>query len=264
MDFDFPLILMIAVTVTGVVWLLDIAFFSKRRKADESEHAVIEYSKSFFPMLFLVFFLRSFLYEPFQIPSGSMIPTLKVGDYILVNKFSYGVRMPVFKKKLFDIGEPKRGDVVVFFPPNIDKYYIKRLIGVPGDKVQYINHELFINGEKIKYEQLGADELIEYGGQLGQRCSYKNDTYQVVKEYLGDQPHIMQKCEMPTRLSTNGSWTVPEGHFFMMGDNRDNSKDGRVFGMVPEENLVGRAFAIWMHWPELASLPSFSRSGFIQ
>ena len=263
MDFDFPLILMIAVAVSGVIWLLDIFVFSKKRDADDHEPILIEYSKSFFPVLFLVFFLRSFLFEPFQIPSGSMIPTLKVGDFILVNKFSYGVRMPVFQKKLFDVGEPERGDVVVFFPPNVDKYYIKRLIGVPGDKVRIDNHVLFINGAAVKYEALSDEELVEFKEILGTACGFSG-TNQIVKEHLGENPHYVQKCSQPSRISNSGSWTVPEDQYLMMGDNRDNSSDGRIFGMVPEENLVGRAFAIWMHWPELTSVPSFSRTGAIQ
>jgi signal peptidase I len=263
MDFDFPLILMVAVAVTGLIWLLDFFVLSKKREAEAAEPAIVEYSKSFFPMLFLVFFLRSFLYEPFQIPSGSMIPTLQVGDYILVNKYSYGVRMPVFRTKLFNVSEPERGDVVVFFPPNIDKYYIKRLVGLPGDKVQYINHELFINGEKAEYAELTTAEKVEIEHVDGQLCSYQGHTFEVVKERLGEKEHYMQKCTLPTYLSRNGTWTVPEGHYFMMGDNRDNSKDSRAWHSVPEANLVGKAFAVWMHWPELASLPSFERSGFI-
>lgn len=265
MDIDLPLILMIAVGVTGVIWLLDIVFFARKRQKDADEPAVIEYSKSFFPVLFLVFFLRSFLVEPFQIPSGSMIPTLQVGDYIAVNKFAYGVRMPVFRTKLFDVSEPERGDVVVFFPPNEQRYFIKRLVGMPGDKVQIINHELIINGQRQSYTPLTPQELgLIPGGEDLQICSYRGDRFEVVKETLGNAEHLIQKCSLPTRISANGSWTVPQGHYFMMGDNRDNSKDSRVWGAVPEENLVGKAFAIWMHWPELSSLPSFSRSGSIE
>lgn len=265
MDIDLPLILMIAVTVTGVIWLLDIFVLARKREQEAQEPALVEYSKSFFPVLFLVFFLRSFLIEPFQIPSGSMIPTLQVGDYIAVNKFSYGVRMPVFRVKLFDVSEPKRGDVVVFFPPNEERYFIKRLVGLPGDKIRYVNHELFINDEKQSYEELTEAELAEVpGSEEVKLCSYRGDVLKVVKETLGEKVHNMQKCTQPSRVSTNGSWVVPEGHYFMMGDNRDNSRDSRFWGAVPEKNLVGKAFAVWMHWPELASLPSFSRSGKIQ
>ncbi|WP_053980190.1 signal peptidase I [Marinagarivorans algicola] len=265
MDIDLPLILMIAVALTGVVWLLDIVVFSRKRREESAEPAIVEYSKSFFPVLFLVFFLRSFLVEPFQIPSGSMIPTLQVGDYIAVNKFAYGVRMPVFRTKLFNVSEPERGDAVVFFPPNEERYFIKRLVGLPGDKIQIINHELVINGEKQIYTELTAEELAKVpGSETEQLCSYHGDTYQVVKETLGEATHLIQKCTLPTRVSASGSWTVPAGHYFMMGDNRDNSTDSRVWGMVPEANLVGKAFAVWMHWPELASLPSFSRSGAIE
>lgn len=265
MDIDLPLILMVAVTVTGVIWLLDIFVFSKKRESEDREPALVEYSKSFFPVLFLVFFLRSFLVEPFQIPSGSMIPTLQVGDYIAVNKFSYGVRMPVFRTKLFGVSEPKRGDVVVFFPPGEERYFIKRLIGLPGDRIRYVNHELYVNGEKAGYQDLTEEELAEIPGSEQVRlCSYKGDVFKVVKESIGEKVHTMQKCTQPSRLSTDGSWVVPEGKYFMMGDNRDNSKDSRVWGAVPEKNLVGKAFAIWMHWPELASMPSFSRAGAIE
>ena len=265
MDIDLPLILMVAVTVTGVIWLLDIFVFARKREKEAREPALVEYSKSFFPVLFLVFFLRSFLVEPFQIPSGSMIPTLQVGDYIAVNKFSYGVRMPVFRTKLFNVTEPKRGDVVVFFPPNEDRYFIKRLVGLPGDGIRYVNHELFINGEKQQYDELTAEELAEVPGSEEEKlCSYRGDVLKVVKETLGEKVHNVQKCTQPSSVSINGSWVVPEGHYFMMGDNRDNSRDSRVWGAVPEKNLVGKAFAVWMHWPELASLPSFSRSGAIQ
>ena len=265
MDIDLPLILMIAVAVTGVLWLIDILFLARKRDKEASEPAVVEYSKSFFPVLFLVFFLRSFLVEPFQIPSGSMIPTLQIGDYIAVNKFAYGVRMPVFRTKLFNVSEPKRGDVVVFFPPGEERYFIKRLVGLPGDSISYINHELIINGVKQQYGELSADELAQIpGNDEPQLCSYSGDIYAVVQEMLGEKSHNIQKCTLPSRLSINGSWVVPEGHYFMMGDNRDNSKDSREWGFVPEENLVGKAFAVWMHWPELASLPSFTRGGLIK
>lgn len=266
MDIDLPLILMIAVAVTGSIWLLDVLVLAKKRAKDNPEPAMVEYSKSFFPVLFLVFFLRSFLVEPFQIPSGSMIPTLQVGDYIAVNKFAYGVRMPVFGTKLFNVSKPARGDVVVFFPPNEDRYFIKRLIGLPGDKIQYVNHELFINGVKQQYADLTPEELARIpNSDVPQPCGYrKGDEFKVVKESIGDVSHNIRKCTMPSHLSVNGTWVVPDNHYFMMGDNRDESSDGRVWGFVPDENLVGKAFAIWMHWRELASLPSFSRAGLIE
>jgi signal peptidase I len=265
MDIDLPLILMIAVLVTGIIWLVDALLFAGKRDSEAREPTLVEYSKSFFPVLFLVFFLRSFLVEPFQIPSGSMIPTLQIGDYIAVNKFSYGVRLPVFRIKLFNISKPKRGDVVVFFPPNERRYFIKRLVGLPGDRIRYVNHELFINDEKQTYTDLTPEELAQVpDSQEPKLCSFRGDVQVVVKETLGEKVHNMQKCTQPSRLSANGSWEVPAGHYFMMGDNRDNSKDSRVWGSVPEENLVGKAFAVWMHWPELASFPNFSRSGFIR
>ncbi len=288
MDINLPLILFIAVVGTGVVWLIDIIFFqSKRRLAikaadsqfpditdeqkegDEkyiaamiavaTEPPVVEYSKSFFPVLLLVFVLRSFVIEPFQIPSESMVPTLEVGDFILVNKFIYGIRLPLVRTKVLSITEPDRGDVMVFFPPNETRYFIKRVIGLPGDTVRVTNNTLFVNGKKM--EQTLAYE----DNRSGDRCERidRNFNYVVVHEKLNDMTHFMRKCESPRRQYSDRVWEVPEGHYFMMGDNRDNSSDSRVWGTVPQERIVGKAFAIWMHWESFLSVPSFSRVGTI-
>lgn len=287
-----PLILMVLVVFTGLAWLVDILFFAKARrvraanvsaqfdglsednkKSDEKylsamaaaskEPVVIEYSKSFFPVLALVFVLRSFIIEPFQIPSESMVPTLEVGDFIVVNKFSYGIRLPVFRKKIIDIGEPKRGDVVVFFPPHEDRYFIKRLVGLPGDKISYIDNVLYINGEEAEREFLHYDKSNKYGRD----SCYSN--FIIYKETIGDNTHISRRCEQPVRIDRQNTWVVPEGHYFMMGDNRDNSADSRAWykkgkpaPFVPDENIVGKAFGIWMHWRD--GLPSFSRAGKIE
>jgi signal peptidase I len=264
-DIDLPLILMIAVAVMGAIWLFDWLFLAKRRQEGAREPWPVEYSKSLFPVVFLVFFLRSFVVEPFQIPSGSMIPTLQVGDFIAVNKFAYGIKAPVFRKTLIPVGKPERGDVVVFFPPNETRYFIKRLIGLPGDQITYINHQLFVNGAPTEYKALTEGELAAIPfHEANQVCSYQGDTYQVVYEKLGVDWHRMQKCPLPSYLSAKGSWTVPAGEYFMMGDNRDNSKDSRVWGSVPEENLVGKAFAVWMYFPSISALPSFERNGAIE
>lgn len=286
MDINLPLILFIAVVGTGVVWLIDIIFFqSKRRLAikavdsqfpgitdeqkedDEkylaamvavaAEPSVVEYSKSFFPVLLLVFVLRSFVIEPFQIPSESMVPTLEVGDFILVNKFIYGIRLPLVRTKVLSITEPDRGDVMVFFPPNETRYFIKRVIGLPGDTVRLTDNTLYVNDKKM--EQTFAYE----DNRSGDRCARvpRNFNYVVVHEKLDDMTHFMRKCESPRRQHSDNVWEVPEGHYFMMGDNRDNSSDSRVWGTVPQERIVGKAFAIWMHWESFLSVPSFSRVG---
>ena len=294
MDFDLPLILFIAVAATGLGWVLDWWLNSAKRKAAiatveaqfthldtdqkkqneayiaassaaKSQPAWAEYSQSFFPVLALVFVLRSFLIEPFQIPSGSMIPTLEVGDYIAVNKFAYGIRLPILKTKIIPIGEPKRGDVVVFFPPHDKRYFIKRLIGMPGDTIRYSNNVLYVNGEEIKQEFIET-RVPPYAapGESPSMCFQYNSQYSVVTELLGDTPHIMQKCNHPSQLSIEGTYVVPAGHYFMMGDNRDNSLDSRAWGMVPDKNIVGKAFAVWLHWPHVTDMPSFSSVGVIK
>lgn len=279
MDIDFPLILVILVFGSGLIWMLDAIFLAPgRRRAmhglqskypqwDEegsveahkyqeqvaetaSEPVVVEYAKSFFPVLLVVFVLRSFLVEPFQIPSSSMVPTLQVGDYILVNKYTYGIRLPVLRTKVLALNEPQRGDVMVFFPPHMnDTYFIKRVVGLPGDTVTYRNKALYVNGEPLEREALA--ELPQ-----------GNSRYEIGLEVLGDANHLMQVDAM--RPARDFSLVVKPGHYFMMGDNRDNSSDSRVWGQVPEKDIVGKAFAIWMHWDSLFSIPSFSRVGGIE
>lgn len=257
MDINFPLILALLVFISGLIWLADIVILAPRRRANKDsldtvrEPLYVEYSKSFFPVLFVVFVLRSFIVEPFQIPSPSMVPTLEVGDFILVNKFTYGIRLPVIRTKVVNINQPKRGDVMVFFPPHEKRYFIKRVVGLPGDTITYRNNQLFINGEKI------AEELQA-------RLPVSRPQYEIYQETLGGVEHQTIKSLNPLRHGANASYTVPEGHYFMMGDNRNNSSDSRVWGTVPEENIVGKAFAIWMHWEGLLSLPSFSRVGGIK
>jgi signal peptidase I len=255
MDVNFPLILVVAVFVSGCIVLLDRFWLSKIRSATTVEPAIVEYSKSFFPVLFIVLVLRSFIAEPFQIPSGSMIPTLEVGDFILVNKFTYGLRLPVIRNKVANINDPKRGDVMVFFPPHRKQYFIKRITGLPGDKINYVDNELFVNGEKVS-ESLQA------------RLPASQPSYELFTEKLGDTDHKTRKEIAFSEAYYNPqfvrNYTVPAGHYFMMGDNRNNSSDSRVWGPVPEANIVGKAFAIWMHWEGFKSLPSFSRAGFIQ
>jgi signal peptidase I len=279
MDIDFPLILVVLVFGSGIVWLFDHLFLAPGRqralaelqqaypdwgKEDSPQHReyekrsetvgreplVVEYSRSFFPVLFIVFVLRSFLVEPFQIPSSSMVPTLLVGDYILVNKFTYGIRLPVVRTKVFEMNEPRRGDVMVFFPPHLnDTYFIKRVVGLPGDRIRYIDKKLYINGEEVSQELLA-------------QLPPSRPRYRLKAEQLGESPHEVQNDML--RRNDDFSLTVKPGHYFMMGDNRDNSSDSRVWGQVPERDIVGKAFAIWMHWDSFFSMPSFQRVGSIQ
>ena len=247
---DFALILVIATAVTGVVWLIDSLAFAARRRAAAEDPAVpdpvvVEYAKSFFPVLLIVLVLRSFVFEPFRIPSGSMMPTLLTGDFIFVNKFSYGLRLPVLNTKFLDVGEVERGDVVVFrYPPDPSMNYIKRVVGLPGDMIEYARaeKELTINGVQVPIEPIG-----DYPDQ---------PQSMLVRETLGSQVH--EALWITYRDGPGGTYRVPEGHYFMMGDNRDNSEDSRFpdkVGFVPEENLVGRAVVVWMSWQ------SFSEGG---
>jgi len=221
-----------------------------RVAAKAREPVLVEYARSFFPVLLVVFVLRSFLVEPFQIPSSSMVPTLEVGDYILVNKYTYGIRLPVIRTKVLALNNPQRGDVVVFFPPHMnDTYFIKRVVGLPGDTVEYRNKQIFVNGEWVEREP-AAEQFAQSSHNITGR------------ESLGESEHLMQVDTR--RPSSDFSVVVRPGHYFMMGDNRDNSSDSRVWGQVSEKDIVGKAFAIWMHWDTLVSLPSFSRVGAIE
>jgi len=248
MNIDFELILFIAVVVSGIIWLIDIMLFAgdraasnkrRRESKQKKEPVLVEYARAFFPVLLIVLLLRSFLVEPFRIPSGSMIPTLHVGDFILVNKFKYGIRLPVIDLKVIDVDTPKRGDVVVFrYPRSPEVDYIKRVVGVPGDKIRYFNKKLYINGVELKQTVDGPYDTECYG--LPGSAAFR------IKEISPEVTHDIIQCrdrrEVPMEVS------VPEGQYFVMGDNRDNSSDSRVWGMVPEANLVGKAFMIWMSW----------------
>ncbi len=243
MDLNFELILTVIFLISGLFWLLN------KLVVRQTEGAV-EFVASLAPVLGLVLVLRSFVIEPFQIPSSSMVPTLKVGDFILVSKWTYGIRLPVLRNKIIEIDSPQRGDVMVFFPPHEERYFIKRVIGLPGDEIHVLDGVLYINGDKMSQKVL-QDEIAAPRSV-------------VMTEDLGSLEHAMQRRMVPTRLSQNFTAVVPEGHYFMMGDNRDNSSDSRVWGPVPEERIVGKAFARWMFWDKFLSLPSFDRVGNIQ
>ena len=277
MNFDFPLFLVLACLVTGGIWLADAILFAPRRKRLAQEPAVaggarleadgastgykepllVEYSRSFFPVILIVLLLRSFVVEPFRIPSGSMMPTLLVGDFILVNKFAYGLRWPVLNKKFVENGDPERGDVMVFrFPrePSVD--YIKRVVGVPGDEIQYHDKTLYVNGEPALQTPAGKYLGVGAGAGMTNTDLRLEDLTGIEHRILVDPKWPDYKCKPYAALAGGGALRVPEGHYFVMGDNRDNSNDGRCWGFVPEENLVGKAFAIWMNWDtELDGVP---------
>lgn len=238
--------LALASIVSGVVWL---AHRLIKGKTDPDKlPTTVEYARSFFPIFLIVLLLRAFLVEPFRIPSGSMMPTLLVGDFILVNKFAYGIRPPVWNKKIIDIADPERGDVIVFrYPENPSIDYIKRVVGVPGDKIAYYNKVLYINDKRIELEPLGVYQ-----------AGFPN--LKRFKERLDDVEHdILVNVMYPA-----GDFvvTVPENSYFVLGDNRDNSRDSRFWGFVPDENLVGEAFMIWMNW-QWGQWPKWSRIGTI-
>ncbi len=252
----FNLILTALTVITGVAWLLDKFWLAKRRKAAHGEDAqpgaVFEFFRGLFPVIVAVFVVRSFLFEPFRIPSGSMIPTLHVGDFILVNKFSYGLRCPVGSCKLVDTGEPKRGDVVVFkYPKDPSQDFIKRVIGTPGDQIRYAGKVLTVNGQTVALT--GPDAYV-YTDERGQ----VHDTERSVEDFGGVKHEILMEPESPPR---DFEFTVPAGQYFMMGDNRDGSSDSRYWGTVPEANLKGRATVIWMSWNGAKLRPEFSRIG---
>ncbi|QEP44195.1 signal peptidase I [Ectothiorhodospiraceae bacterium BW-2] len=246
MNFDFPAFLVLFTAMTGLIWLLDVKVWAPKRRQRSSatgqplkEPALVEMSRSFFPVILIVLLIRSFVAEPFRIPSGSMMPTLLVGDFILVNKFAYGIRLPVLNQKIIDIGDPKVGDIIVFrYPedPTID--YIKRVVGVAGDRVAYRNKQLYVNGELLPQESLGR--YIGRGGGAMMTGAWHQ------REMINGKEHDI--LVMPSPPIFNFETVVPADSYFVMGDNRDNSRDSRFWGVVPDENLIGKAFMIWMNW----------------
>ena len=295
---NFSLLLFLATVVTGIYWVAErLYFWPRRRKAAAALDASVlarraerdsngiakldlevspeargrvlmqpwwlDWTAGLFPVIAIVFVLRSFLFEPFKIPSGSMIPTLMIGDLILVNKFTYGVRLPVINKKIIDAGSPERGDVMVFrYPPQPNLDYIKRVVGVPGDEVAYLNKRLTINGQPVE-----TSKLPDFFDKDEMRY------FQQFEEKIGDKPHrLLNNANVPAfiqgasnfayrencRYSVEGvSCKVPEGHYFVMGDNRDNSLDSRYWGFVPDENIVGKAFFVWMNFGDLQRIGGF-------
>ena len=270
--FDLELILLVGVLLTGIIWLAEKFFLGDKHQnpskkfCDTSDGQgtdqvvnksyrgawYVETSKSFFPILFIVLVLRSFVAEPFRIPSGSMMPTLLHGDFILVNKFAYGIRLPVLHTKILDVGSPQRGDVVVFrFPKDPSDDYIKRVIGLPGDHIVYKDKVLFINGKRVdqiikeRYQGTGTNSMMN--GAVVLHENIESVRHDILVNY--------------SRFNAAGEFSVPDNHYFVMGDNRDHSSDSRVWGVVPEGNLVGRAFLIWMNWDFSGRKFNFERIG---
>ncbi len=246
MSINLALILTLLTAFTGAVVAYDKFYLRKRNSDSGGEtngvlNTIIDYSRSFFPVLLFVLVIRSFIFEPFRIPSGSMMPTLLQGDYIFVKKYSFGLRLPVLDKKIIETGEPERGDVVVFrLPSEPSINYIKRVIGLPGDEIVYEGHRLTVNGELIAVTR---DADLPNASAAARYI-----------EQLGDRKHAIIVTN-PRNAMRDGKFTVPDGHYFMMGDNRDNSRDSRFIGAIPETHLVGEAVRIWMHmdgleWPE--------------
>lgn len=289
---NFALILFVLLVITGVIWAFDLLILSRRRRdsltralevfdaqnnADQSARSGleanllrqptwVEYSGSFFPVIALVFILRSFLFEPFKIPSESMLPTLYIGDLILVNKFTYGVRLPILGTKVVDLGNPQRGDVMVFkYPRDPSQNYIKRVVGVPGDVVTYKEKRLFINGVALSYAKL--NDFLHEGKDLNYDAQYEENLNGIQHRVLnidGRTSNVPPFSSADFPFSENCSnaddgftCTVPDRHYFMMGDNRDNSGDSRYWGFVPDENIVGKAFFIWLNFSNPKRIGSF-------
>jgi signal peptidase I len=251
---DFPTIMVLLVAVTGAIWALDAAWLAPRRRAaakagDGAERVpshIVEYARSFFPVFLVVLLLRSFLVEPFRIPSNSMMPTLLTGDFILVNKYDYGIRLPVLDRKVIGIGSPRRGDVVVFrAPQDPSTPFIKRIVGLPGDEIEYRSDTLYLNGEAVPQERLGTYTGTGSGAGMSgaslRRELLEDAAHEILLRQRGPGPGFFQEIG-------EGRWVVPQGHYFVLGDNRDNSHDSRFWGFVPDRLLIGRAFVIWFNW----------------
>jgi signal peptidase I len=293
MSWNFALILFVLLVITGIIWVMDVAFMRKARRQRGAEAAArfdaapvgdpkenerlrreaveaatrppwwVEYAVSFFPVILFVFLLRSFVVEPFRIPSGSMLPTLEDGDLILVNKFSRGIRLPILDKKIIDTGKMERGDVIVFrYPVDPDTDYIKRVVGLPGDEVAYLDKKLYVNGKEVPHTRDGdyfSPDRVAYVPRFWEQLdTVKHHILMDENKYqeygpIWQFPYI-QNCEY-SRAGVRCK--VPPGNYFAMGDNRDDSADSRYWGFVPDGNIVGKAFFIWMNFSDLSRIGGF-------
>ncbi len=250
MNFNFELILFYTTLVCGVIALFDVIFLAPVRKrkhmSADKMPIIIDYARSFFPVLLIVFLLRSFLFEPFRIPTGSLEPTLLIGDFILVNKFAYGIRLPVMHRKISPVGDIKRGDIIVFrFPPNPSVDYIKRVIGVPGDHISYVNKVLTVNGQVMPQTLMGQETDRGEDGSVW-TVEKKQENFFGIQHFIYDVP------DRPSDDFKNV--VVPPGEYFAMGDNRDDSADSRYWGFVPDQNIIGKASLVWLSWDANADL----------
>lgn len=252
--FNFPFILTLLVLLSGIISLVDFLVFSKRRQAVASKMPyIIELSRSFFPALLLVWIIRSFIIQPYRVPTGSLEPTVLPGDFLAVKQYSYGLRIPVGNQKIYNVGEPKRGDIALFYyPADTSKPFVKRVIGLPGDHIVYKNKTLTINGEEMRQQYLGKALNIEQDGGV-------SDVDQKIESLNGINHSIFVKSEIQDPVDIDV--VVPEGYYYMMGDNRDDSSDSRAWGFVPERYLIGKAFGIWMSWDSMAHSVRWQRIG---
>lgn len=251
MSFNFPLILLILTIASGLIWLIASLFWIKHRKptSGKIKHPLlVDYARYFFPILLVVLIIRSFIVQPFRVPTGSLEPTVLPGDFILVNQFAYGLHFPAFNWEILPLGKPKRGDIAVFhWPVNAHKDFVKRVIGLPGDNISYVNKILYINGKKIPQKLIGY--AVDSNNPSGPAWTVK-----VMQENLLGIKYNIYRCANESNhcpLTTVQNFhdvIVPAGEYFMMGDNRDNSDDSRYWGFVPEKDLVGKAFLVWMSW----------------
>jgi signal peptidase I len=237
---NFEILLTAATTISGIIYLLDVLVFARRRALNQRMPLIIDYARSFFPVLLLVLIIRSFIVEPFRIPSGSERPELLVGDFIVANKFIYGLRLPVWHKKIFEFKEPKRGDIVVFlWPHDHETYFIKRIIGLPGDQISYQDKVLSINGKPATQSSEGQAQDQDDSGKTTWPVAVKRENLE------GRLHNIYLNPDYP---AGDFSVVVPKDQYFVMGDNRDNSYDSRYWGFVPEKNLVGKAMWVFFSW----------------
>lgn len=260
MNINFPLILVLLAVVSGAIWLIDYIFFSVNRKLEKrKEPWWVDYARSFFPIFVIVIIIRSFIFQLYRVPTGSLVPTILPGDMVLVEQFAYGLRLPVTGTKILDTGMPKRGDIAVFkFPPQPSVNYIKRIVGLPGDHIMYKNRVLYINGKKANQKIVGN---MNY--DLGTK-SYPDQKFsaEIRSENLDGVKHnIIINKEQSEDTVSDYKFTVPNGYYFAMGDNRDDSSDSRFWGFVPEKDLVGKAYRIIFSWDSNNDRVRWSRIG---